>query len=56
MLAAYKRNADIVKQLLACPEIKVNAKTWNGITALMLAAYKRNANIVKQLLAHQESR
>lgn len=47
MIAASEGQADVVKQLLTCPEIAVNAQTKQGATALILAAHKGHAAVVE---------
>lgn len=47
MIATSKGHTNVVRQLLACTEIGVNAQTEQRATALMLAASEGHVDIVE---------
>ncbi len=56
ILAAVAGNLEIVKAILAHPEVNINAKKKNGDTALILAVNEGQEEIVNVLLTHSDTK
>ena len=51
----HSRNGDIIRELLACKDIDVNAQDRDGETALMMACGRGyNPSVLRELLKHKE--
>jgi ankyrin repeat protein len=55
ILALREDSMKVFRTLLAAPEIDIDARAFNGDSALMIAAFKGNKEAVEILLAHGAS-